>query len=108
MQKYLVALALVAILLVSVNAQDYDDEGANQGGNDGFGGFSGSSSDDDYAAPRERGVIGAEGSDNQPQSEDAGNEPNDGYDGDDVAAAASHAHPTMSRANLVKLIKQSR
>lgn len=95
--------------LVCVQAQDYDDEGSNQG--DGYGGFSGGSSgDDDYAAPRERGVLGAEGSDNNPGyhpqgGEEAGNE---NYEGEDVAAAASEARPVMSRANLVKLIKQSR
>lgn len=37
--------------------------------------------------------------------EGAGNE---NYDGDDVAAAASHASPSISRPNLIKLIKQSR
>lgn len=92
--------------LVCVQAQDYDDEGGNSG--DGYGGFSGGGGDDDYAAPRERGVIGAEGSDSNPgyhQGEDSGNE---NYDSDDVAAAASQAHPTISRPNLIKLIKQSR
>lgn len=88
-------------MLVCVQAQDYDDEGGNQG--DGYGGFSGGG-DDDYAAPRERGVIGAEGSDANPgyhqQGDDAGNE---NYDADDTAAAASQTHP-----KLIKLIRQSR
>ena len=91
-----------------VQAQDYDDEGGNQG-NDGYGGFSGSGGDDDYAAPRDRGMVGAEGSDVNPgyhqQGEDAGN---DNYDNDDVAAAASHVRPAIAKANLVKLIRQSR
>lgn len=104
---FIVALALVATLAVFAQAQDYDDEGGNQG-NDGYGGFSGGG-DDDYAAPRERGVVGAEGSDINPgyhnQGDEAGNE---NYDGDDSAAAASHQRPTIARANLVKLIKQSR
>lgn len=100
------ALALIAALaLCSVSAQDYDDEGGNQGNNDGYGGFSGGGGDDDYAAPRERGVVGAEGSDvnagYQPQGDEgAGNE---NYDSDDVAAAAS-----ISRPNIIKIIKQSR
>lgn len=106
--KFLVVLALVALMLVSVQAQDYDDEGGNQG-NDGYGGFSGGGGgDDDYAAPRDRGVVGAEGSDINPgyhQGEDSGNE---NYESDDVAAAASHARPTIARPNLIKLIKQSR
>lgn len=102
----LVALALVAAL-VCVQAQDYDDEGGNQG-NDGYGGYSGGSGDDDYAAPRDRGVVGAEGSDINPgyhqQGDDAGNE---NYDGDDSAAAASQSHATIARPSLVKLIKKS-
>lgn len=106
--KVLIALALVAMMLISVQAQDYDDEGGNQG-NDGYGGFSGSGGgDDDYAAPRERGIVGAEGSDISPgyhQGEEAGN---DNYDSDDSAAAASNQQPTIARPNLVKLIKQSR
>jgi len=106
--KYLiVALALVAVVALSSNAQDYDDEGGNQG-NDGYGGFSGSGGgDDDYAAPRDRGVVGAEGSDISPgyhnQGEDAGN---DNYDNEDTAA--SQHRPTIARPNLIKLIKQSR
>lgn len=107
--KLLIALAFVAMMLVSVQAQDYDDEGGNQG-NDGYGGFSGSGGgDDDYAAPRERGIVGAEGSDINPgyhqQGDDAGN---DNYENDDSAAAASHQQPTIARPNLIKLIKQSR
>ena len=91
-----------------MQAQDYDDEGGNERGNDGYGGFGGGG-DDDYAAPRERGIVGAEGSDINPgyhhQGDDSGNE---NYDGDDSAAAASHARPTViSRPNLIKLIKQS-
>lgn len=100
--KYLaVALALVA-LIVCAQAQDYDDEGGDRG-NDGYGGFSGGG-DDDYAAPRDRGVVGAEGSDISPgyhnQGEDSGS---DNYDNEDVAAAASHGRP-----HLVKLIRASR
>lgn len=107
-QKIIIALAIIATL-VCVQAQDYDDEGGNQG-NDGYGGFSGSGGgDDDYAAPRDRGVVGAEGSDMNPgyhqQGDDSGNE---NYDNDDSAAAASNNHPTISRPNLIKLIKQSR
>ena len=100
-QKFIVALALVAAL-VCVQAQDYDDEGGNQG-NDGYGGFSGGG-DDDYAAPRDRGVVGAEGSDNNPGYHHGGEE---NYD-DDSAAAASHVRPTISRPSLVKLISKSR
>lgn len=91
--------------LVCVQAQDYDDEGANQ--NDGYGGFSGGG-DDDYAAPRDRGVVGADGSDANPgyhQGDDAGA---DNYEGDDSAAAASQSHPSIARPNLIKLIRQSR
>lgn len=103
-----ILFALAAIALISticVNAQNDDYEG-NQG-NDGYGGFSGGSEDDDYAAPRERGIVGAEGSDINPgyhQGDEAGNE---NYDSDDVAAAASHARPSISRPNLMKIIKQS-
>ena len=106
--KFLIAFAFVAMLLISVQAQDYDDEGGSQG-NDGYGGYSGGSGDDDYAAPRDRGVVGAEGSDINPgyhhQGDEAGNE---NYENEDVAAAASHGRPTIARPNLVKLIKQSR
>lgn len=95
------------VALVCVQAQDYDDEGGNQG-NDGYGGFSGGG-DDDYAAPRERGIVGAEGSDINPgyhqQGDDSGNE---NYDNDDSAAAASQSRPTIARPNLIKLLKQSR
>jgi len=97
------------VALVCVNAQDYDDSEDGGGrGNDGYGGFSGGG-DDDYAAPRDRGVVGAEGSDVNPgyhqQGDEAGNE---NYDNDDVAAAASQARPTIARPNFIKLIKQSR
>lgn len=107
-QRYIVALALVAAMLfITVQAQDYDDEGGNQQGNDGYGGFGGGG-DDDYAAPRERGVVGAEGSDimpgYQPQGDESGNE---NYDSDDSAAAASNARVTIARPNLLKLIKRS-
>ena len=107
MKFLIVALALVGLVALAAQAQDYDDEGGNQG-NDGYGGFSGSGGgDDDYAAPRERGVVGAEGSDINPgyhsQGEDSGNE---NYDNEDVAA--SHQRPTIARPNLIKLIKQSR
>lgn len=95
------------LALAAVSAQDYDDESGNQGG-DGYGGFSGNSGDDDYAAPRERGAVGAEGSDMNPgyhpQGEEAGNE---NYENEDAAAAASESQPTISRANLVKMIKRS-
>lgn len=106
--KFLLAFALVAMLLISVQAQDYDDESGGQG-NDGYGGFSGGGGgEDDYAAPRDRGIVGAEGSDINPgyhQGDDAGS---DNYENDDSAAAASHQRPTIARPNLVKLIKQSR
>lgn len=106
--KFLIAFALVAMLLISVQAQDYDDEGGNQG-NDGYGGYSGGSGDDDYAAPRDRGVVGAEGSDINPGYHQQGDEAgNDNYENEDVAAAASHGRPTIVRPNLSKLIKQSR
>lgn len=99
---FIVALALVAVIAIGSKAQDYDDEGGNQG-NDGYGGFSGSGGgDDDYAAPRERGIVGAEGSDINPgyhnQGEDSGNE---NYDNEDVAAS-------NQRPSLIKLIKQTR
>lgn len=104
-KKIIFALALV-LAIVCVNAQDYDDEGGNQG-NDGYGGFSGGGGDDDYAAPRERGVVGAEGSDINPgyQQGDEG-AGSDSYDNDDSAAAASEQKPTLARANLMKLIKR--
>lgn len=106
-QKIFVALALIAVLVCVASAQDYDDEGGNQG-NDGYGGFSGGG-DDDYAAPRERGIVGAEGSDHYPgyhhQGDDSGNE---NYDGDDSAAAASQVKPTIARPHLMKLIKHSK
>lgn len=106
--KIAVAFACVAMLLISVHAQDYDDEG-NQG-NDGYGGFSGSGGgDDDYAAPRDRGIVGAEGSDISPGYHQQGDEAgNDNYENDDVAAAASQARPTIARPNLIKLIKQTK
>lgn len=99
----------MAALVCFVRAQDYDDEGGNQG-NDGYGGFGsgGSGGDDDYAAPRDSRMVGAEGSDISPgyhqQGDDAGNE---NYDGDDSAAAASQSHATIARPSLVKLIKKS-
>lgn len=102
--KLFLALALVAVLVATCKAQDYDDEGGNQG-NDGYGGFSGSGGgDDDYAAPRDRGVVGAEGSDMNPGYHQQGDEAgNDNYENDDVAAAASHGRP-----QLIKLIKPAR
>lgn len=110
-QKYLIALALIASVLISVQAQDYDDdEGGNQRGNDGYGGFSGGG-DDDYAAPRERGIVGADGSDMNPGYHQGGGDEgagNENYDGDDSAAAASHVRPSISRPHLIKMIKQSR
>lgn len=107
MQKVLVALALIAAIVCCANAQDYDDEGGNQGANDGYGDF-GSGGDDDYAAPRDRGMVGAEGSDVNPGYHSQGDAGNENYDGDDSAAAASQAHPTISRPHLIKLIRQSR
>lgn len=106
-KKLILALALL-VAIVCVKAQDYDDEGGNQG-NDGYGGFSGGGGDDDYAAPRERGVVGAEGSDINPgyQQGDEGSG-SDNYDNDDSAAAASEVKPTLARANLIKIIRQSR
>lgn len=96
---------MIAAIVCSANAQDYDDEGGS-GQNDGYGDFGGGG-DDDYAAPRDRGIVGAEGSDVNPgyHQGDAGNE---NYEGDDSAAAASQAHATISRPHLIKLIKQSK
>lgn len=109
-QKFIVGLAVLALVgCICVQAQsDYDDEGGNQG-NDGYGGFSGGG-DDDYAAPRERGVVGAEGSDINPGYYNQGDEGagNENYDNDDAAAAASHVKPSIARPGLLKIIKQSR
>lgn len=94
-------MLIVGLISVSIKAQDYDDEGGNERGNDGYGGFSGGG-DDDYAAPRDRGIVGAEGSDMNPGYHGQGDEGagNENYDADDSAAAASNVRP-VSRPNNV-------
>lgn len=101
--KILALFALIAALALTcshVNCQDYDDEGSQSQGNDGFGGYSGNDGDDDYAAPRDQsGSAGADQSEQNPryQGDDSSA---DGYD--DSAAAASAVKPT-----LTKLIRQA-
>lgn len=100
-QKSYLALAVIALAICLVAAQDYDDDGYSGGGqgNDGYGGFSGG--DDDYAAPRDTAATGNEGSDHnagyQPHGGSSEADNDAGYDGDDVAAAASNSKPSLVR-----------
>lgn len=94
---FIVALALIAgiAFVKTVAGQDYDDENSQNQGNDGFGGYSSNDGDDDYAAPRDQGMAGADGSEQAPGYHQNSESNADSYD--DSAAAASNTKPTLAK-----------
>lgn len=105
----LICVFLGAILLVAVvKAQDYDDEGygnqgnnGNQGDNDGYG--SSYNNDDGYSGnmPNYQQNVDSDGSNNNPSTYsnngNGGSDADGDYEGDDGTAAASSIVPSVVR-----------